>query len=356
MSENTAPEGAKRGLSRRAVLATTGAASVLGALTLAGCTSEKAAVASDKPAGNNASGPQKGKKVVMVVHDTNPFFAPVKAGFEAFAAAAGWTAQWVEPKSGAIPDVVAAQQNAIASKPDGIIITRIDPTAFDDNIKKAKADGISVVLSNVASEGYKALGVGFVGQEFVAAGNVCGQEIAKYAATKLGRKDGIIVCGNGAPGNSALEARIEGTKQGVAAYNKANGTNFEAQTFVSAFDANEAIGKISAKYTADGDKIAGWAMSAFDHQFVAEWAQQKNLVNKFAIGGFDLIKPVLDLIEKGEIDFSLGQNPYAQGWIAASLLAMEIDPGYPAYDYDTGAEVVDKSNIAAVQKREAVFA
>lgn len=355
MPDNIVPEQPKPGFSRRAVLTTAAAASVLGALTLAGCTSEKTPTAS-AAAGANTAGPQTGKKVIMVVHDTNPFFAPVKAGFETFAAAAGWEAQWVEPKSSAIPDVVAAQQNAISAKPDGLIMTRIDPTAFDDNINKAKSDGIKVILSNVASDGYQELGVGFVGQEFIAAGNVCGQEIAKYAATKLGRKDGVIVCGNGAPGNSALEQRIEGTKQGVDAYNKANGTDFTAETFVSSFDANEAIGKISAKYTADGDKIVGWAMSAFDHQYVAEWAQQKNLVGKFAIGGFDLIKPVLDLIESGDIDFSLGQNPYAQGWIAAALLAMEIDPGYPAFTYDTGAEIVDASNIEDVQAREAAFA
>ena len=79
------------------------------------------------------------------------------------------------------------------------------------------------------------------------------------------------------------------------------------------------------------------------------------MVGKFGVGGFDLIGPVLEAIDDGSIDFSLGQNPYAQGWMAAAMLAMEIDPKFPASFSDTGAEIVDKSNIKAIQEREAAF-
>jgi ABC-type sugar transport system substrate-binding protein len=65
---------------------------------------------------------------------------------------------------------------------------------------------------------------------------------------------------------------------------------------------------------------------------------------------------VLDGIKAGTIHWTLGQNPWAQGFVAAALAAMELDPGYPARDYDTGAEIVDSSNIDAVIAREARFA
>ncbi|WP_113701869.1 substrate-binding domain-containing protein [Nonomuraea lactucae] len=318
------------------------------------CSSEK----KPAPAAGTAasgSGPQQGKKVIFVVHDKNPFFAPVEAGFKDFGALMGWTTQFIGPAQQDVQKTVELQQSAINAKPAGLILTRVDERSFDDNIRRALGAGTKVVLSNVASGGYDKLGVGFVGQDFVPAGEICGREICAVARKQTNRTDGKIVLGNGAPGNSALEQRIEGMKRGIAAYNKENGTAYEGLDFVSSFDQSQAIGKIDALHTRLGDQIVGWSMAGIDHQYVAAWVKQKNIVTRFGIGGFDLVGPVLEGIRDGSIHFSLGQNPYAQGWIAAALIAMEIDPGFPAKTYDTGAEVVDAGNIQAVLKRESRF-
>lgn len=330
-----------------------GAGALAGGGLLVGCSSEK----QENPAAPVAGGegPQKGKKVIFVVHDKNPFFAPVQQGFEMFAASMGWDAQFTGPPAQDVPKTVQLQQSALNANPAGVIFTRIDPTAFDANIRRAKDDGVRIVLSNVASPGYEKLGVAFVGQDFVPAGEVCGREVARYAQERTGKTSGLIVAGNFAPGNYALEERIQGIERGVAAANRENGTSYTTEVLVTSTDEPKAIAGIDAKYTREGDGIVGWAMAAFDHQFVGTWAKQKNLTGEFGVGGFDLVQPVLDGIKEGTIDFSIGQNPYAQGWIAGALLAMEIDPGFPARDYDTGAEVVDASNIDAVIEREARF-
>jgi ABC-type sugar transport system substrate-binding protein len=294
-------------------------------------------------------------KVIFVVHDNNPFFVPVRKGFERFAKMAGWSTQWVGPPKQDTQDTVNLQANALSAKPAGVIFTRIDTSSFDANIRRAKRLGIKIILSNVASAGYEKLGVGFVGQDFVPAGRVHGQQASKWAQKLTGKKSGLIVLGNFAPGNSALEQRIQGTKQGIAAYNKANGTSYTTDVLVTSSDQAEAIGRIDAKYRKDQDKIVGWAMSEFTNQFVASWARTKGLRGKFANGGFDLIKPVLDAIKAGDSQWAIGQNPYAQGFIASALLSMELSPGYPAFLYDTGAEVVDNTNIDFVIKREKPF-
>ncbi len=345
-------------LSRRTMLRSGGLLAALSAagLTAAACTSEKEGTGDKATPAAAGDGPQKGKKVIFVVHDKNPFFAPVEAGFKAFGAVMGWETQFTGPPAFDAQATVDMQTNALNAKPAGVIFTRVDTSAFDANIKRAQTEGIKVILSNVASDGYEKLGVGFVGQSFVPAGEVCGMEIAKYVKQKTGRSDGLILAGNISPGNSALEQRIEGTERGVQKYNQANGTNYRVEPLVTSTDEAKAVGVIDARYARDRDSVVGWAMSAFDHQYVATWSKSKNLVGKFAVGGFDLVAPVLDGIEAGTIDFSLGQNPYAQGWIAAALLAMQIDPGFPAGSYDTGAEVVDKSTVKVAKQREARFA
>jgi ribose transport system substrate-binding protein len=340
----------RAGMSRRQLI---GRGAVLGgaAALLPGCGAGDDAESS----GEGADG-QKGRTVIMAMHDSNPFFVPVKAGFEAFAAMVGWDATYTAPPKQETPAVVSLQQNALLKQPDAVIFSRIDSSSFDDNIQRALDEGVRVVLSNVASDGYQDLGVGFVGQDFIPAGVVNGEQACRYAQQVTKRSEGLIVCGNFAPGNSAIEQRIDGTRQGVEQYNRANGTSFSTETLVTSSDQTEAIGRISAKHSKDGDAIVGWAMAGIDHQFVAQFAADKDVAGQFAIGGFDLIKPVLDGIKGGTIHWTLGQNPWAQGFVAAALAAMELDPGYPARDYDTGAEVVDRSNIDTVIAREARFA
>lgn len=294
-------------------------------------------------------------KVIFVVHDNNPFFVPVRAGFERFGKMAGWQTQWVGPPKQSTADTVNLQASAIGAKPAGLIFTRIDTSSFDANIKHAQQLGIPIILSNVASGGYQKLNVGFVGQDFIPAGRTAGLAAGKWTQQVTGRKSGLIVLGNFAPGNSALELRITGMKQGIAQYNKANGTSYTTDVLVTSSDQATAIGRIDAKYTKDKSKIVGWGMSEFTNEFVAVWAKSKGLVGKFSNGGFDYIKPVLLAIKDGSSNWAIGQNPYAQGFIASALLNMEQNPGYPAFTYDTGAEVTDKTNIDRIMKREKPF-
>jgi ABC-type sugar transport system substrate-binding protein len=354
MSEPTTPSQVQP--SRRNLLRGGGAAAAvgLGGVLLSACTSEKTPTAAAPAAAAAGGGAQKGKKVIFVVHDKNPFFAPVQKGFEDFGKVMGWETQFTGPPAFDVQQTVDLQTNALNAKPAGVIFTRPDDKAFDATIQRAITEKVPVVLSNVAGAGFEKFRIGFVGQSFVTAGKVAGHEIAKYAKERSGKTDGVIIAGNFAPGNSALDDRIKGIQLGVAEANAANGTTYTVETLVTSTDEAKAVAIIDARYRRS--PVVGWAMSAFDHQFVSTWAKNNNLVGKFGNGGFDLTAPVLTGIADGSIDFSLGQNPYAQGWVAASMIAMQIDPKFPGCVTDTGAELVDKSNIAEIQKREASFA
>src|SRR5215212_6418823 len=274
------------------------------------------------------------KKVIFVTHDDNPFFVPVRAGLEQFGALAGWETQWVGPPKN---DEVATLQFQL------------------DAIRAAQDAGIFVILYNTASEGYKDRGVAYVGQEFIPAGIVSGLNAAKYAKEITGRDDGIIILGTIAPGHSALDARMEGARQGIAQYNEENGTSYTTEDLTTSTDPTEAIAKLDARWAAGGDDIVAFAHADFLHWFTATWIDQASLQGKFAIGGFDLVPGVLDAIENGLAQWSIAQNPYAQGWVTSALIHMAIENGYPPFSYDTGAEVVDASNIGEVIEREAQF-
>ena len=297
------------------------------------------------------------RKVIFVNHDNNPFFVPVRIGLETFAEMAGWEQpQFTGPPVGDTVATVELQRQAIAAKPDAVGFTRIDTTSFDENIREAQNQGIFVILFNTESANYKDLDVAYVGQNFQVAGRTNGLQVAKAAQEITGRTEGKIIMGTIQPGHSALEGRMAGTTEGVNEYNQQNGTNFTTESLETSTDGAKSIAAQQAKYAAEADQIGGFAHADYGHQFTAQLIRENGLQGKLANGGFDLLEGVLQAIKAGEAQWSIGQNPYAQGWVTASLIHMQLEAGYPPFDYDTGSEVVDASNIDAVMAREAKFA
>lgn len=296
-----------------------------------------------------------GKKVIFVTHDDNPFFVPVRYGFEEFGKLAGWETQWVGPPKQDELATVQAQIDAINAKPMAVGFTRTNTSQFDENIKNAQKAGIFVILYNTASDGYQNLNVAYVGQEFMPAGIKSGLQAAKYAAQLSGKKEGVIVLGNIAPGHSALDQRQEGARQGIAQYNKENGTTFTTEDLKTDTDQATAIAAIDAKATELGDKLVGFAHADYIHWFAGQWIADKKLTGKIANGGFDLVAGAMDAIKNSTAQWSIGQNPYAQGWVTSSLIHMQTAHNFTPFSYDTGAEIVDAANIDAVIKREAEF-
>jgi ribose transport system substrate-binding protein len=296
------------------------------------------------------------RKVIFVTHDLNPFFVPAVVGLKDFGALAGWDTNFIGPVPHDAQKTIEMQYNAIAAKPDAVGFTAIDSEAYNDPIKKAQEEGIFVVLYNTRAPGVKeATGAAYVGQDFVVAGNVAGYETCKYIEKHTGRTEGKIVMSNFAPGHFALETRNLGGTQGVERYNAEFGTSFTTEDLATSSDEAEAIAKFEAKWAAESDQIVGWLSSEFTHTFIGNWAKEEGLVGKFAVGGYDLLDQTLENIKDGSVDFTIGQNPYAQGFMTAALIYQGLERGYPASDIDTGAEIVDASNIDAVIERESLW-
>ncbi|MBA3416796.1 MAG: substrate-binding domain-containing protein [Chloroflexia bacterium] len=296
------------------------------------------------------------RNVIFVTHDDNPFFVPVRAGFEEFGTMAGWETQWIGPPAHDEVATLQYQLDAIAARPMAVGFTRVNTAQFDDAIRQAQEEGIFVILYNTASDGYQELNVAYVGQEFIPAGIESGLQAARHAREITGRTDGTIVLGTIAPGHSALDARMEGARQGIAQYNEENGTTFTTEDLTTSTDPAEAIARLDAKWAADGDRIVGFAHADFVHAQTGIWIEQAGLEGQFANGGFDLVPEVLTAIQNGTAQWSIAQNPYAQGWVTSSLIHMGAARGYPPFSYDTGAEIVDAANIEAVVEREQQFA
>jgi ribose transport system substrate-binding protein len=328
------------------------------AFTLAGCSSSDGADAASEDTSTETAATEDApkKKIIFVTHDLNPFFIPAIIGLKDFGEMAGWETEFIGPPENDAQKTVEMQYNALSAQPDAVGFTAIDSEAYIDTIKQAQEAGIPVVIFNTRAPGVKEqTGVAYVGQDFVAAGHVAGYELGKYITEHTGRTEGLVIQPIIAPGHFALETRNSAGAEGLQMYNEEFGTNFTTEALATSINADEAIADFEAKWAAEGDNIVGWLAADFTHTFVGDWAKKNDLVGQFAVGGYDLLDQTMTNIQDGSVDFSIGQNPYGQGFLSAALLFQEMERGYAASDIDTGAELIDKSNIEAVIAREKLW-
>ncbi|MEA3336590.1 MAG: substrate-binding domain-containing protein [Chloroflexota bacterium] len=354
----TTEKKSRKEISMRVALTFMAVAAVV--IILAGCAAPIVPAAAPAAAPDTAAEPaeQEGpkRKVIFVTHDLNPFFIPAIIGLKDFGEMAGWETEFIGPTIHDTQGTIEYQYNALAAQPDAVGFTAVDSDAFLDPIRQAQEAGIPVVLFNTRAPGVKEeTGVAYVGQDFVQAGHIAGYELGKYITEHTGKTEGLVVQPIIAPGHFALETRNSAGTEGLQRYNEEFGTNFTTEALATTTEPDQAMADFEAKWAADGDKIVGWLAADFTHTFVGDWAKKNDLVGQFAVGGYDLLDATMTNIKDGSVDFSIGQNPYGQGFLTAALIFQQLERGYPASDIDTGAELIDASTIDAVIERETLW-
>jgi simple sugar transport system substrate-binding protein len=68
------------------------------------------------------------------------------------------------------------------------------------------------------------------------------------------------------------------------------------------------------------------------------------------VAGFDLATNTLRLIKKGVVDFTVDQQPYAQGYYPVIQLALYCRYGIRPSDMDTGATIIRAADVDQVLK------
>ncbi|MCB1333864.1 MAG: substrate-binding domain-containing protein [Roseivivax sp.] len=240
------------------------------------------------------------------------------------------------------PDVVQLIRTAISMEVDGLVIPNWVPEAEDPAIKDAMAAGIKVILMNAGgADKARELGaINYVGSDEYVAGVAGGEYFASH-----GQKN--VLCVNTIPGAANLEARCQGVIDGMTA---GGGTAAQLPLPSTSFgDATAVAEAIKAELLKDETIDGIITISAGDADSAAVGIDQAGKTGATMLGSFDLNQAGLDRIKGSTQMFAIDQQPYLQGYLAASLLASAIDFGtsLPTFPVLTGPGIVDASNIDA---------
>jgi simple sugar transport system substrate-binding protein len=348
----------KDGPSRRRLLEGAGLFSATAAASalIAACSSSSSSTASTvkSAAGNFPTTPKWQFSFVNHVTD-NSFFTPTQYGFADAAAILGLpTPHWVGALSTqpTVPTMLSAFNDAVTAGSPGIATTVVAATSFISPINSALAAGVPVVTYNAnGSTASPTNGLAYIGQDLYASG----QEVGTRLASSMKKGDtavGFIA----QPGSLNIQPRLDGA---TAALQAAGMTVMFGNKGVDAgASATQEASVVPEFIQSHGSKIQGvFAVDGGDTALLGTSLQKYGLVGKVAAGGFDLEPQTLTAIAAGQLDFTIDQSPYLQGFLPTIYLYLwQLSGGLvnPATT-DTGLKFVTKSNVGAYTSPQTRF-
>ncbi len=280
-------------------------------------------------------------RIVVVTHGqaSDPFWSVVKNGVDAAGRDMRVTVEYQAP---ATFDMVAMSQlidAAVASAPDGLVVSVPDADALGDSIRAAVAAGIPVVSINSGSDVAGELGVlAHVGQTEYEAGLGGGQRMAAAGATNA-------LCVNQEVGNAALDLRCQGFSDAMAVAGGA--------VSVLAVDLNDPTGAqnaISAALTADSTIDAVFTLGPTGAAPALLALEEGGMLGSVKVATFDLSPDVLQAIVDGNVLFAIDQQQSTQGYLPIVYLTLFLEnlntPG--AVLIPTGPGFVTQETAATV--------
>jgi simple sugar transport system substrate-binding protein len=274
---------------------------------------------------------------VFVNHvTTNVFFTPTQYGAADASKLLGCEFQWTGSESSNVSQMVNALNSAVTGGADGIAVSLVDLHAFNAPVEAAIKAGIPVLAYNADAPGNARLA--YIGQDLKKAGEKMGERIA----SAVGSGDvGLFIA---TPGSANLQPRIEGAEKAV----KASGKPITTHSVATGAAVAQEQPAIEAFYQSHKSAKGLYAVDGGSTESLAKAMQKLGLAAKGVhAGGFDLTEQTQKLLQEGNIDFTIDQQPYLQGFLPVLQLFLYKASGTltgPS-EADTGLKFLDKETV-----------
>jgi simple sugar transport system substrate-binding protein len=245
-------------------------------------------------------------RFVFVCHvTTNPFFVPTQYGIEDACALVGASSQWTGSKTAKVSEMLDAFNTAVTSKADGIAIPLVDPKAFNSPVEKALGQGIPVMAYNADVPPPKNKRLCYIGQDLFLSGVEMGNRIVSLVPS------GDVALFIATPGALNIQPRIDGAISAI----KKSGKPINYKSIATGAEVNEELSRVDAYYLGHKDVKGMFAVDAGTTQALGQVMKKYKLAGKVKAGGFDTLPKILEALQAGDLDFSIDQQAYLQGFL-----------------------------------------
>jgi simple sugar transport system substrate-binding protein len=258
--------------------------------------------------------PERGDiRIIVVSHGqaSDPFWSVVQKGVAQAGEDMGVQVDYQAPTTF---DMVAMSQlidAAVATNPQGIVVSVPDAEALGPSISAAVEAGIPVITMNSGSDVAKELGaLTHVGQTEYEAGFGGGERMAAAGVTNA-------LCVNQEVGNAGLDARCQGFTDAMTA---AGGT---VQVLaVDLADPTGAQAAMEAALATNTDVNGILTLGPTGSAPALAALEAAGMADSIQLATFDLSPEVLNALRDGQMLFAIDQQQYIQGYLPIVLLTL----------------------------------
>ncbi len=279
------------------------------------------------------------QRFVVVTHGqaSDPFWSVVKNGVDLAARQMGVQVEYRAPETFDMVQMGQLIDAAVASRPDGLVVSIPDADALGPHIRAAVKAGIPVISINSGADVFKKFGVLLhVGQEEYIAGKGGGERMRAMGVKKA-------VCVNHEVGNVALDQRCQGFKDGL-------GPGARVEVLAVPTDFTEVRNAILAYLQKNPDVQGILTLGPVGAEPTLQALEEAGKIGKVVFGTFDLSPAVLKALSEKKMAFAIDQQQFLQGYLPIVLLTNYARYGLlPANDVIlTGPGFVTPENAAQV--------
>jgi len=282
----------------------------------------------------------KDRIVVIVKATTSQFWATVFDGADAASSATG--APIAKLGASAETDVageVSIMENAIQSKPAGIVVAATNAQALAQPIEDATKAGIPVIV--IDSDANTTKYVTFLATDNVVGGQKAADELASCVQQRTGKQEGDVAYMTALAGAQSLNDRDKGFVEELKKYpglkivEHRTGNNDPARALSDAEDI----------LTRHPTLVGMFADNELEGDGAGRAIQEKSLESKICAVAFDTSDQEIAFVKGGELDGLIVQNPFMMGyagvWYAVAAAHGVVLP----HRVDSGVHVATKANL-----------
>ncbi len=279
------------------------------------------------------------KIAVIPKGTTHIFWRSVQAGAQTAGKELGVEIIWKGPlKENDRAQQIAIVEQFVQEGVAGIVLAPLDNTALQRPVATAVSKKIPVVIFDSALKGEA--GKDFV--SFVATDNKQGGAMGGEYLAKLLNGKGKVVLLRYQVGSASTQEREDGF---VSAMKKSPGLKLTVDNRYAGATAGEAktaaMNMIDKLKEADG-VFAPNESSSFGMLLAL---RQNNLAGKIKFVGFDTSPPLIEALQKGEIDALVAQDPTKMGYEGVKTLVASIRGKQVPKTIDTGVRLITRENL-----------
>ncbi len=276
-------------------------------------------------------------RIVFVTHGeaTDTYWSAVKLGLADAARRMGSKVEYFAPD---VWDVVKMQKmidTAVATHPDGLVVTIPDLQAVGPSIKRASEQGIPVIVIDTGEDNVAAVGARF----YVGSGSL--KESGRDAGKRF-RAEGVKrgVCINHEVGNASNDEACVGFKEGM---------DGQMDVLAVTMDPADVKSRVEAYFASHPGTTGALALGPASAVPTLQALKESDLLGKIKFGTFNLTPEVLDALQKKQMEFAIDFQQYMMGFLPVVFLTMNAEFGtMPTANVYTGPAFVTGADAGLV--------